>query len=259
MKILFLGDVVAKTGRIAVINRLADLKRRYEADFTVINGENAAHGKGITSAIYDELIAAGADVVTLGNHAFSKSAITDRLKQCPYLIRPANMAPENVGRSWVIRECKGKRIAVVNILGGVFMDQALGESYPVMDRILQEIDADIILVDLHAEATGEKELFWFRFRDRVSAVIGTHTHVQTADERVVNGCAYISDVGMCGSFDSVLGRDSEELIARSLGEPTRYTPAETPAVICGVVIEIDDSTNRAVGITRIQERPETEA
>ncbi len=259
MKILFLGDVVARVGREAVRSRLADLKRRYEADFTIINGENAAHGKGITSGIYRELIEAGADVITLGNHAFAKSAITNQFEQCPYLVRPANMEPEHVGRCWVIRECRGKRVAVVNILGGVFMDLSLGESYPVMERILQEIDADIIVVDLHAEATGEKELFWFRYRDRVSAVIGTHTHVQTADERIKDGCAYISDAGMCGSFDSVLGRDSRELLARSLGEPTRYTPADTPAVLCGVLIVIDDSTDRAVKITRIQERPSADA
>ena len=255
MNILFLGDVVGRAGRTAVCSRLAGLKREYEADFTVINGENAAHGKGITPAIYRELVNAGADVITLGNHAFSKSEITAKFHECPNLIRPANMEPESVGHSWVIQNCGGKRIAVVNILGGVFMQEAVGESYPVMEQILNEIDADIILADLHAEATGEKELFWFLYRSRLAAVIGTHTHVQTADERVSEGCAYISDVGMCGSYDSVLGRDYEELLARRNGIQTRYTPAETPAVICGVLIEIDDSTNRAVGIKRIQERP----
>lgn len=255
MKILFLGDVVARTGRAAVVKRLAGLKHEYEADFTVINGENAAHGKGITVSIYRELTEAGADVITLGNHAFSKSDIIAKFDECPNLVRPANMEPENIGRSWVIREVCGKRIAVVNILGSVFMQGASGESYPVMEKILDEIDADIILTDLHAEATGEKELFWFLFRKRLTAVIGTHTHVQTADERIAEGCAYISDAGMCGSFDSVLGRDSGELIDRRNGNPTRYRPAESPAVICGVLIETDDTTNRAVRIVRIQERP----
>ena len=255
MKILFLGDVVARTGREAVLNRLPGLLRECGADFTVINGENAAHGKGITSAIYHELIAAGADVITLGNHAFSKSEISAAFEECPYLVRPANMEPEGIGRCWVIRERAGKKIAVVNILGSVFMNLAAGESYPVMEEILSRIEADIIIVDLHAEATGEKELFWILYRDRLTAVIGTHTHVQTADERITDGCAYISDVGMCGPFDSVLGRDSRELIDRMYGKNTRYTPADSPAVICGVLIDIDDSTNRAVNIIRIQERP----
>ncbi|MBR4455843.1 MAG: YmdB family metallophosphoesterase [Solobacterium sp.] len=254
MNILFLGDVVARTGRTAVIRRLNGLKQENQISFTVINGENSAHGKGITSSIYHELINAGADVITLGNHAFSKSEILLKLTECPWLVRPANLLPD-AGNSYVIRECQGKRIAVVNVLGSVFMENAAGESYPAMEKLLKEIRADMILVDLHAEATGEKELFWHLFRDRVTAVIGTHTHVQTADERVEHGCAYISDAGMCGPFDSILGRDSSELIARRYGNITRYTPASSPAVISGVIIEIDDSTNRAVGIRRIQERP----
>ncbi|MBQ9327755.1 MAG: TIGR00282 family metallophosphoesterase [Solobacterium sp.] len=255
MKILFLGDVVSRSGRIAVKRRLADLKQEVGANFTVINGENAAHGKGITSSIYNELMEAGADVITLGNHSFSKHEILGKLNECPYLVRPANMDPEEPGNCVVIRECQGKRIAVVNILGGVFMNNALGESYPVGERLLNSIDADIILVDFHGEATGEKELFWYLYRDRITAMVGTHTHVQTADERIAHGSAYISDVGMCGSFDSILGRDVDEMIARTHGKATRYTPAETPAILCGVVIEIDDATNRAIRITRIQERP----
>jgi calcineurin-like phosphoesterase len=164
------------------------------------------------------------------------------------------MEPENVGRSWVIRECQGKRIAVVNILGGVFMDQALGESYPVMDRILQEIDADIILVDLHAEATGEKELFWFRFRDRVSAVIGTHTHVQTADEKILpGGTGYITDAGMTGAEDSVLGMKTETSMTRLVSKMSaRYEPASGPAVICGIVFNTDVS-GRCLEIRRFCE------
>ena len=256
MNILFLGDVVGRTGRNALRHRLPDLKREYAADFIVINGENAAHGKGITTSIYRELINAGADVITLGNHAFSKAEIITGFQECPFLVRPANMEPADIGRSYVIRECRGKRIAAVNILGSVFMNNASGESYPVMERLLNEIEADIILVDLHAEATGEKELFWYLFRDRITALIGTHTHVQTADEKIGQGCAYISDVGMCGSFESVLGRDIQELIDRRHGVATRYTPSQSPAVICGVLIEIDDSTNRAAAIRRIQIRPD---
>ncbi len=247
---------MARTGRQAVKRRLKDLQREYDVDFTIINGENAAHGKGITRSIYQELITAGADVITLGNHAFSKSDIVPWMAECQNLVRPANMEPESIGRYWIRKECRGKTIAVVNILGGVFMDNALGESYSAMEQLLPEIDADIIIVDLHAEATGEKELFWYLFRKQVTAVIGTHTHVQTADEQVTEGCAYISDAGMCGSFDSVLGRNSEELAERMRGALTRYTPADTPAVICGVLIETDDTSNRAVRITRIQERPE---
>ncbi len=255
MNILFLGDVTGRTGRAAVVRRLAGLKKQYAVDFTVINGENAAHGKGITSSIYHELMDAGADVITLGNHMFSKHEITEHMDECPWLLRPGNQFPLTPGKAALVRECLGHRIGVINLSGSIFMDSISESPFMTMERILKEMDADVILVDLHAEATSEKELFFHLFRDRLSAVIGTHTHVQTADEMVLDGCAYISDVGMCGPYLSIIGRDIKEVTARMVkGERTRYKPSEAPAVICGVLITVG-TDGRAVSIQRIQERP----
>ncbi len=256
MNILFLGDVTARSGRDAVMRRLPELKKETSADFTIINGENAAHGKGITSSIYRQLIAAGADAVTLGNHAFSKSEILSSMDECPDLVRPANLEPKEAGKAWIVKECCGRRIAVVNVLGSIFMDAASEDSFVTMDRLLEEIEADLILCDFHAEATAEKELFLRVYHEKLAAVIGTHTHVQTADEQIYHGCAYISDAGMCGPFDSILGRDCAEVVERMVHKRlTRYTPSEAKAMICGVVIEVDETTCRAVSIRRIQERP----
>jgi len=256
MNILFLGDVTARSGRAAVVRRLPSLKKECAADFTIVNGENAAHGKGITTSIYRELMNAGADVITLGNHMFSKREITEHMEECPYLIRPGNQIPLAPGNSWVVRECRGKRIAVVSLSGSVFMDNISESPISAMEKLLKEIEADLIITDLHAEATGEKELFLHCFKDRLTAVIGTHTHVQTADEHVYEGCAYITDAGMCGPVDSILGRDPEEVKTKQLlGVKTAYRPSENPAMICGVLIKTDDVSCRALSIERIQERP----
>ena len=233
MRVLFLGDIVAKSGRDAVLAQLDTLKEQYQPDFVIVNAENSAHGKGITFKIYNQLL-------------LSMNSI----------VRPANMEPFHIGKSYVIKEVSGKRIAVVNLVGKVFMDVCREDPVITMEKLLKEIDADIIFVDLHAEATAEKMTFANYFAPRVTAVIGTHTHVQTADEQIINGCAYITDAGMCGVYASILGRDIEEVIARSIyNESTRYTPAQGPAVISGVLIEIDDKTNRANCIERIQIRP----
>ena len=231
MNILFIGDVVARSGLSAVLHSMERLRKQYEADFVVVNAENAANGKGITEAIYGRLVRAGADVVTLGNHAFAKKEILNGIENCPLLVRPENMEPAGAGQSFVIRRCGTKKIAVVSILGHAFMNAATEEPIPAMQRLLPEIRADIILVDLHAEATSEKILFMYQFHKDVTAVIGTHTHVQTADERVFEGCAFISDAGMCGAYDSILGRDIDE------------------------VTDSADETGRASSIERIQIRP----
>jgi metallophosphoesterase (TIGR00282 family) len=255
MNILFLGDVTGRTGRKAVLRRLPSLKKETAADFTIINGENAAHGKGITSGIYHELMDAGADVITLGNHMFSKHEITEHMDECPYLVRPGNLFPPEPGSCIVTRTCLGKRIAVISLCGSIFMDGVMESPFVTMDKILAETEADVIVVDFHAEATSEKELFFHVYRNRVTAVIGTHTHVQTADEMVLDGCAYISDAGMCGPMESIIGRDIEEVKARMIhGEKTRYVPSKNPAMICGVLISLDES-GRARSIRRIQERP----
>ncbi len=256
MNILFLGDVVAKSGREAVLRQLGSLKEEYSADFTIVNAENAAHGKGITPKIYSSLIKAGADVITLGNHAFSKKEMIQEIDTCSFMVRPVNMEPTEAGNIIVIRRFKDLRIAVVNILGKAFMSGITDDPIPAMEKLLPQIRADIIIVDYHGEATSEKMMFTKYFSSRVTAVIGTHTHVQTADERIIDGCAFITDAGMCGAYDSILGRDSSEVMQHMIeGKLTSYTPAGGPAVISGCLITVDEETCRAVSIRRIQKRP----
>jgi len=258
MKILFFGDIVGKVGRNAILNNIDQLKLQYECDFVIANAENSAHGKGITSKIYYRLKESGVDCLTLGNHAFSKSEIKMTINDLDSLVRPVNLDPTHYGKSYRIFNVKGIRLCVTNILGEVFMDRVVSSPYSAMEKVLDETKGmvDIYLVDLHAEATGEKMIFMNHFKDEVIAVLGTHTHVQTADEKVVDGCAYITDVGMCGAYDSILGRDTEEVLQRTiLNEKTRYTISDNPAMISAVVIEIDDSTLRALNITRINLHP----
>ncbi len=256
MRILFLGDVVAKSGRRKVEERLPSLIKETQSDLVIVNGENSAHGKGISVKIYNSLKSVGADVVTLGNHAFSKGEIKLHLDECPDLVRPANLEPLDIGKTICTKEVHGKKIAIVNILGSVFMDCSTDEPIVTMQRLLDKIDADMVFVDLHAEATSEKELFLRMFYDKCIAIVGTHTHIQTADEKIYNGCAFITDVGMCGPYDSILGRDVEEIIAHNVyKQNTRFTPSESEAMLCGVIIDVDEETGRATSIQRIQERP----
>ena len=199
MKILFLGDVVAKSGREAVIRNIKPLKSEYGADFVIVNGENAAHGKGITATIYSRLVGAGADIVTLGNHAYSKKEIIKNMDLCPSLVFPANLHTSSGAKGYVIKDVYGTKIAVVSLICEAFMCEVEDSPVNTMERLLNQIEADQIIVDLHGESTGEKMIFARYFADRVTAVIGTHTHVQTADERIINNsCAFISDTDIFG-------------------------------------------------------------
>ncbi|MGL5541119.1 MAG: TIGR00282 family metallophosphoesterase [Erysipelotrichaceae bacterium] len=256
MRILFLGDIVGQSGRKGVEDALVLLKRDYHPDLIIANGENAAHGKGITRKIYIQLLKMGIDVVTLGNHAFSKNDIFGFIDEAQYLVRPANIDPEDVGVATVVVHRGGKRIAVSNLCGQVFMHGVVESPFAVMEHILEEVDADIHIVDFHAEATSEKLAFFYHFAGRIGAMIGTHTHVQTADERIIDGTAGLSDAGMCGAYESILGRDVGEILTRFTSEAkTKYTIAEGAAIVCGVVVDFDDQTNQAVHIERIQLRP----
>ncbi|MDD6675135.1 MAG: TIGR00282 family metallophosphoesterase [Lactimicrobium massiliense] len=255
MKILFLGDIVAQSGVSAVCASTPLLQAQYHPDFIIANGENAADGKGMTRELYTRLKAAGIDVITLGNHAFSKRAFLQDAEDCPDIIWPANIGSYAPQRPVLIRIVKEKRVAVLNILGNVFMNADYEDPILVTKKIMNHISADIILIDFHAEATSEKSIYFQYFKDRVTAMIGTHTHVQTADEKVENGCAFISDVGMCGPYDSVLGRDRNEAMDHAITGCSHYRPSDKEAVVCGAMIDIDDHTNRAVSIERIQLRP----
>lgn len=253
MKILFIGDIVGQAGREALKRYLPALVETKEIDLVIANGENAAHGKGLTAKIYRQLKSFGVDVVTLGNHAFSNDNIFNFLHTVDDVVRPGNLEPLDYGRSSTVVEKNGKKIAVHNLSGEVFMYDVTESPFQCMERMLKEVKADIHVVDLHAEATSEKIAFTYYFAKKLAAVVGTHTHVQTADERIVYGCAAITDLGMCGAYTSVLGRDVDEILTRfTKNEKTRYKIAEGEPIFCGAVVTIDDETNRAIDIERIR-------
>ena len=260
MKILFFGDIVGRKGREVVIDNLLFIKEKYGIDLTIANGENSAHGKGITSKIYNSFINAGIDVITLGNHAFSKAEILDHLDYLDRLVCPYNheLKPANA-LDYVIVSVKGLRVCVMNVLCAGMMNNVIKSPYESLDYLLKETEnkADIFFVDLHGESTAEKRIVAEYYKNRVQAVIGTHTHVQTADERIIGKLAFISDAGMCGVYDSIIGRDIDECIkANILKEATHYTIAEGPALLNAVIIEIDEKEKRAVSIERLYIKPE---
>ena len=259
MKVLFIGDIVGKSGRDIVSSLLYSLKKEYGIDLVIANGENAAHGKGITYQIYKQFIAEGIDYVTMGNHTFSKAEINDHMEEMDRLVIPYNHVKRNSDNYYKLIEYKGLRFILTNLLGSVLIGESNMEAPEAFIEVLNKtshLHPDFYFVDLHAETTAEKRVFVEYFRDYAKVVIGTHTHVQTADEGLLNGCAFISDVGMCGAYDSIIGRDVDETIRSHIKkEPTRYTIAEGPGIFCGVVIDIDEKNKKPVSIERIQIRP----
>lgn len=257
MKILFLGDIVGKPGRDIVFKYLKQLQKENKADFTIVNAENSAHGKGISIRIYEQLIGSGVDCITMGNHTYSKKEIINHLEECEDMVVPYNHIM-NLHQGYKIYDVKGLKLCVVNLLGSALMYENRLDAFKSMDEILEETkgEVDYYFVDFHAEATSEKILFTEYYKDKIHAVVGTHTHVQTADQRIIGKAAYISDVGMCGVYDSIIGRDINEMITNLIkGEKTHYQVAEGPAVLCGVVIEFDDENKIAKSIKPIQIRP----
>ena len=259
MRILFLGDVVGRSGRAAVLEILPKLRERYRADFVVVNGENSAGGFGISEAILIELLDAGADVVTTGNHVWDQREALVFIERYDRLLRPINFPPGTPGKgAGLFKAANGADVLVINAQGRVFMSD-LDDPFPAIDRELEacglKSGADATLIDFHAEATSEKEAMAHFVDGRATAVIGTHTHVPTADEQILNGgTAYISDAGMCGDFDSVLGMDKEEPINRFLTKiaSRRFAPSRGKATICGVGIEVDDATGLATAIAPVR-------
>jgi 2',3'-cyclic-nucleotide 2'-phosphodiesterase len=259
MRILFLGDVVGRPGRVAVMEQLPALRERYALDFVVVNGENAAGGFGITEPILNELLDAGADVVTTGNHVFDQREALVFIERHDRLLRPLNFPPGTPGKGAGLFKAKsGAEVLVINAQGRVFMAD-LDDPFRAVERELEacglKSGADAILIDFHAEATSEKEALGHFVDGRATAVIGTHTHVPTADEQILNkGTAYISDAGMCGDFDSVLGMDKEEPLQRFLTKiPTgRFAPSSGDATLCGVAVEVDDRTGLARAIAPLR-------
>jgi metallophosphoesterase (TIGR00282 family) len=255
MVILFIGDVVGKPGREAVKELLPKLSLQYKPDLTIANGENIAGGFGITEKVASDLFKAGVDLITTGNHVW------DRKDGVPYLakeyrvLRPANYPSGAPGNGSIVYTVKGeKKVAVLNVSGRVFM-AALDCPFAVADdevRRLGEITSKIV-VDFHAEATSEKIAFGYFLDGRVSAVLGTHTHVQTADEKILpGGTAYITDVGMTGPSESVIGLEKKQIIQRFLnGMPQKYEVAKGPSALSAVAVEIDNNTGRASSIERL--------
>ena len=258
MRILFLGDVVGRAGREAVERHLPDLRARLSVDLAVVNGENASHGFGLAPAMADGLFAAGADVITLGNHAFDRKELIGHIERTPRIIRPLNYAPGTPGVGFVLVDLPaGRRALVVNVMCRLFME-LLDDPFRATQELLARHrlggalaggTVHAILVDLHGEATSEKAAFGHSFDGRVSVVVGTHTHVPTADHQVLpGGTAYQTDAGMCGDYDSVIGMNKDVASSRFWrklnGE--RLSPAEGEATICGLFVETDDGTGLAI-------------
>ncbi|MDR3691361.1 MAG: TIGR00282 family metallophosphoesterase [Fimbriimonas sp.] len=251
--ILFLGDVVGRPGRQAVQNGLPSLQSAYHPLFTIVNGENSAGGVGITPDIAEEIFDAGADAITLGNHAFNKREICDYLDTQRPIVRPSNMPRGVPGTGLKTIGKDGIRLAVMNVCGRVYME-GYNDPFAEIDRLFESIETPHRFLDFHGEATSEKIAMGWHCDGRATAVVGTHTHVQTADETVLpRGTAYITDVGMCGPVRSVLGMDREIILRRFRTTlPQRFEVANEPGVICGVVINVERETGRAISIERIR-------
>ena len=260
MRILFVGDVVGRSGRTVVTERLPGLVAKWQLDLVVVNGENAAGGFGITEAIYRELIDAGADAITLGNHAWDQKEALVFIERAPKLIRPLNYPAGTPGRGAALVETKtGAGALVVNAMGRIFLDP-LDDPFAAVDRELAACPlgrgADAVIVDMHAETTSEKQTMGYFCDGRTSLVVGTHTHAPTADQRILpGGTAFISDVGMTGDYDSVIGMQKDEPLQRFTRRipSARFEPATGAATLCGLAVETDAVTGLAtkVGAVRI--------
>ncbi len=255
MRLLFVGDVVSACGCEFLGSKLRMLKSKYNIDVTVVNGENSAQGNGITVHSCNYLTKIGADVITTGNHAFKRRESVEMFDRVEHLLRPFNYPDGVIGKGVHILDMGRCRIAVVNLMGVVYMEP-LENPYTAVMKALEDIDTPNIFVDFHAEATAEKKGMGYFLDGKVTAVLGTHTHVQTADETILSGgTAYITDVGMTGPEESVLGVKKELAIERQrFNFPVRFIEADTPCFINAVVVEFDEKTGRAISIERIIER-----
>jgi len=252
-RILFLGDIVGRPGRDAVLDGLPYLIEQHDPLFIIVNGENSAAGVGITPEIADDLFKEGVDAITLGNHAFNKREIYRYLDSGSAIVRPHNMPP-GVPGTGICQVTKGDiELHVINLCGRVFLD-GYDDPFACISRMLESIASPHIFIDFHAEATSEKIAFGYHVAGQATAVVGTHTHVTTADEQVLpGGTAYITDVGMCGPLPSVLGMDKDVILSRfRTCMPTRFEVANAPGVISGVTIDVKKDTGRAVRIQRIR-------
>jgi len=255
MRILFIGDILGRSGRTIVNERLPGLIKDWKLDLVVINGENAAGGFGITEVIYNELIDAGADAVTLGNHAWDQREALVFIERAPRLIRPVNYPKGTPGRGAALVETKnGKHALVINAMGRIFMD-AMDDPFAAVEREISACPlrsgADAVIVDMHCEASSEKQAMGYFCDGRASLVIGTHTHVPTADHRIMpGGTAFMTDAGMTGDFESVIGMNKDEPLNRFLRKVpgSKFEAAGGPATLCGLAVETDDKSGLATKV-----------
>ncbi len=259
MKILFIGDVFGEPGRLAIQKKLPELKQTLGLDFVIANVENAAHGKGVTPKIIQELQGYGVNAFTSGNHMWDQKEIIPYMSQTQVLIRPANYPAEAPGKGSLCFEVySGIRLGLINVEGQRFMPQTYDSSYKAVDREIQKWKGkvDFFIVDFHAEATSEKRMMGWYLDGQVAAVVGTHTHVQTADEEILpQGTAYISDIGMTGPYDSVIGLKKENARTRLVHlMPSQFEVAQGDIRLCAVMIDVEENSGKAKKIIRVQEK-----
>lgn len=259
MRFLIVGDVYGRPGRAAFAKYTPKIRAEKKIDVVIVNGENSAGGKGITRKSLDALYHGGADIITSGNHIWDKKDVLEFIDAEPFLIRPANYPEGAPGRGYCVYPFRAKNVGVMNLSGRAFMP-ALDCPFQKVEDLLREMkqDCDIIILDFHAETTSEKMAMGWYLDGRVNAVVGTHTHIQTADDRLLpGGTAYITDLGMVGPWNSVLGVRRECILEKFItGRPVRFEPAEGPAVYSAVIIETDEATNRTLSIERVLIREE---
>ena len=254
MRVLIIGDVVAKPGRMAVLERIQDLREQNEIDLAIMNAENLAGGFSVTPSLCEQLFASGIDVMTSGNHIFDKKEAIPYIQKQPRLLRPANYPPNTPGSGIWTGAVRGTQVAVVNLMGRVFMPPS-DDPFRIADNVLDSLgpETKVRIVDMHAEATSEKVAMGWYLDGRVSAVVGTHTHVQTADERILpKGTACLTDIGMTGSYSGVIGMNKADVIARFTTAVARRAEHSSGEVrICAVVVDVDDNSGRANEIRRL--------
>lgn len=252
IKFLVLGDIVGRPGRTFLIDSISDIKSKERVDCVIANGENAAAGAGITGKIVTQLVDAGIDGLTLGDHSWDQKIFVGEIDRLSRICRPANFAPEVPGREYLIVDIGSVKVGVFTVLGRNFMGPKVDCPFRTADRIIKQMSgqADIILAEMHAEATSEKIAFGWYLDGRVGVVFGTHTHVPTADAEVLpKGTAYISDLGMSGPYNGVLGRDKDAVIGRFIdGIPRRFPVSEGDVRLSGIIVEIDESSGLATSI-----------
>ena len=251
-KVLAVGDVVGNPGLDRISHSLRKLKRQVQADFVIVNGENAAV-VGMTPRQGEDILDAGADVITMGNHTFAKREIVDYLEDCPQILRPANLAPQAPGKGWAVFDTKAGPVAVIDLIGRCNMDYGPDNPFLMAEKILKQVDTKLVFVEIHAEATSEKLAMGYMLDGRVSAVWGTHTHVPTADAQVLpKGTGYVTDLGMTGPKHSVLGIRPELSIAKFRGDLTsRYQWADGPTKLEAVLFTIDTATGKCKKAERV--------